>query len=290
VGCQSTVDGKLQTHNSAEGSAMERDKDFSGGIPELYERTLVPLIFEPYAVDLAKRVIPAKPKSVLEIAAGTGAVTRELASHLPLDCAITATDLNQPMLDVGQRRGTSRPVTWKRADALQLPFDDECFDVVVCQFGAMFFPDRVQGYREVRRVLKPGGLFIFNVWDRLEDNEFTHVVQETLGRIFPDDPPRFMSRTPHGYYEANVIQRDLRAAHFADDARFETVTKISRAESTRVVANALCQGTPLRNEIEARDASKLQEASQAAEQALVAQFGHGAIEGKIQAIVVSVTR
>ncbi len=269
---------------------MERDKDFSGGIPELYERTLVPLIFEPYAVDLAKRVIPAKPKRVLEIAAGTGAVTRELASHLPLDCAITATDLNQPMLDVGQRRGTSRPVTWKRADALQLPFDDESFDVVVCQFGVMFFPDRVQGYREVRRVLNPGGLFIFNVWDRLEDNEFTHVVQETLGHIFPDDPPRFMSRTPHGYYEANVIQRDLRAAHFADDARFETVTKISRAESTRVVANALCQGTPLRNEIEARDASKLQEASRAAEEALVARFGSGAIEGKIQAIVVSVTR
>ncbi|HEU4652574.1 MAG TPA: class I SAM-dependent methyltransferase [Steroidobacteraceae bacterium] len=269
---------------------MERDKDFGGGIAEIYERTLVPLIFEPYAVDLAKRATSVNPRSVLEIAAGTGAVTRELASRLPSDCAITATDLNQPMLDVAQRRGTSRPVTWKRADALELPFDGESFDAVVCQFGVMFFPDRVQGYREVRRVLKPGGLFFFNVWDRLEDNEFTHVVQETLGCLFPDDPPRFMSRTPHGYYEANAIKRDLHAAHFEGDASFETVTKISRAESARVVANALCQGTPLRNEIEARDASKLQDASQAAEEALVTRFGAGAIEGKIQAIVVSVTK
>jgi SAM-dependent methyltransferase len=271
-------------------SIRDSDKGFTGSIPELYERMLVPLIFEPYAVDLARRIASMHPANVLEIAAGTGVLTRELALQLNEDCEITATDLNEPMLNVARQKGTTRSVRWQTADALQLPFGEDNFDVVACQFGAMFFPDRVRGFAEVRRVLKSSGLFIFNVWDRIQDNLFADVVTGAVGRLFPEDPPQFMARTPHGYHDAKGIADDLRGAGFKARPDFETVTKISRAASARIAAIAYCQGTPLRSEIEARDASRLQEATDASEQALVSRFGSGVIEAKIQAIVVSITK
>jgi ubiquinone/menaquinone biosynthesis C-methylase UbiE len=268
----------------------ELDKKFAGNVPEIYERMMVPLVFEPYAEDLADRVIQQHPQQVLEVAAGTGVVTRELARRLPSNCQITATDLNGPMLDVAQRIGTGRSVSWRQADALQLPFEDESFDVVVCQFGVMFFPDRVRGYSEMRRVLKQGGQLLFNVWDRIETSEFTKVVSDVVAQSFPQNPPDFIARIPHGYYDENVIRRDLQAAAFSHPATFETVTKISRASSARIPAIAFCQGTPIRNEIEARDAKRLAEVTDASEQALLRRFGSGAIEGRIQAIVISVSK
>jgi threonine dehydrogenase-like Zn-dependent dehydrogenase len=96
------------------------DRKFSGSIPEVYERYMVPLIFEPYAVDLAARMAQIAPKRVLEIAAGTGVLTRQLARVLPPATAIVATDLNQPMLDRAKSVGTARPVEWRTADAMQL--------------------------------------------------------------------------------------------------------------------------------------------------------------------------
>src|SRR5438093_1952180 len=152
------------------------DKLFAGSIPEIYDRLLVPLIFEPYARDLAERLAGVKPREVLETAAGTGVLTRAIASRLPAGARIVATDLNQPMLDRAAARqpGDGR-IAWRQADALALPFADQSFDAVACQFGVMFFPDKVQVYREARRVLKPGGRFLFNVWDRIDANEFAHV-------------------------------------------------------------------------------------------------------------------
>ena len=152
--------------------APDTDQTFVGAIPEIYDQYLVPLIFEPYAVDLAARLARLPLTTVLELAAGTGVVTRRLALGLPATVAITATDLNQPMLDRAAAVGTSRPVSWRLADALELPFADASFDAVVCQFGAMFFPDKPRAFAEARRVLKPGGTFIFNVWDRIEANDF----------------------------------------------------------------------------------------------------------------------
>ena len=188
------------------------DKVFAGSIPEIYDRLMVPLIFEPYAADLAERVAAVQPKEVLETAAGTGVVTRALASRLPADVRIVATDLNPPMLDQAARRLSDARVEWRQADALALPFEDQSFGAVVCQFGAMFFPDKTQGYREAHRVLKPGGRFFFNVWDRIEANEFADVVTQTLAEMFPDDPPRFMARTPHGYHDEAQIRTELQAA------------------------------------------------------------------------------
>ena len=187
------------------------DSGFVGSIPQIYERLLVPLIFEPYAADLAKRVASAAPKRVLEVAAGTGVVTRRLAASLPDDVAIVATDLNQPMLDVAASVDMQRAVQWQRADALNLPFADAAFDVVVCQFSVMFFPDKAKAFSEARRVLRPGGTFLFNVWDRIEENEFADTVTNALEAVFPDDPPRFMARTPHGTRTRN--RADLARGH-----------------------------------------------------------------------------
>ena len=267
---------------------MNSDKVFAGSIPKLYETHLVPLIFEPYAADLAARLASRSLGSVLEIAAGTGVVTRKLASVLPESVAIVATDLNQPMLDLAASVGTGRPVEWRQADAMQLPFGDATFDAVACQFGVMFFPDKAKAFAEARRVLRPGGAFLFNVWDRIEENEFADTVTAALARLFPGDPPRFMARTPHGYHARAVIERDLAGGGFTAPPRIDTVAARSRASSPRIPAIAYCQGTPLRSEIEARDAARLGEATDAAADAIARRFGAGAVDGKIQAHIVTI--
>ncbi|OWW20634.1 SAM-dependent methyltransferase [Noviherbaspirillum denitrificans] len=266
----------------------DTDKLFAGSIPKLYETLLVPLIFAPYAADLAARSRSNNVTRLLEIAAGTGVVTRALASGLDQSVSIIATDLNQAMLDQAAAVGTARPVAWRQADAMALPFGDGEFDTVVCQFGAMFFPDRPKAFSEARRVLQPGGVFLFNVWDRIEENEFAEAVTNALETVFPENPPRFLARTPHGYHDTGTIERDLSAAGFLEPPHIVTVAARSRAVSPRIPAVAYCQGTPLRNEIEARDASRLNEATDVAERFIAQRFGSGAVDGKIQAHVVTV--
>ena len=262
------------------------DKTFAGSIPQLYEQFLVPLIFEPYALDIARRVAGRGPARVLEVAAGTGVVTRQLASLLPAGTAIVATDLNQPMLDHAATVGTARAVEWRQADAMQLPFDDDSFDVVVCQFGVMFFPDKARAFAEARRVLRAGGAFVFNAWDRIDVNEFAGVVTRSLEPLHPADPPRFLARTPHGYHDPQVIARDLERGGFTRSIELATLAQRSRAPSPRHPAVAFCQGTPLRNEIEARDPAGVEAATAAATAAVAARFGPGAVDGLMQAHVV----
>lgn len=266
---------------------LDADKVFTGSIPKLYDSCLVPLIFEPYAADLVHRLDGMASGSLLEVAAGTGVVTRALALALPASVAMVATDLNPAMLDQALARGTQRPVEWRQADALQLPFDDAAFDAVVCQFGVMFFPDKARAFAEARRVLRPGGLFIFSVWDRIGENDFAQTVTAALETLFPADPPRFLARTPHGYHDPRAIERDLAAGGFTASPRIETVAARSRASGPDIAAFAYCQGTPLRNEIEARDAARLGEATALAAEAIARRFGRGAVEGKIQAHVVT---
>ena len=265
---------------------LETDKVFAGSIPSNYDRYMVPLIFEPFAADMARRAASLSPSAVLETAAGTGVVTRALAPKLSPGARYVVTDLNQPMLDyAASRHAADSRIQWRQADALALPFEEAAFDLVCCQFGAMFFPNRLSAYREAKRVLKPGGHFLFNVWDRIEENVFADDVTKALARIFPNDPPRFLARMPHGYHDTALIRRELEEAGFSHIV-IETRAEESRAASPRLAAVAYCQGTPLRNEIEARDAGKLEAATDTAASALAEKHGDGEVAAKIQAHVI----
>ncbi|HEY4141019.1 MAG TPA: methyltransferase domain-containing protein [Pseudolabrys sp.] len=262
---------------------LEADKVFSGSIPENYDRHMVPLIFEQYATRTAQRAASLAPHVVLETAAGSGAVTRALAPRLTSGARYVATDLNQPMLDyAASRQPSDTRIKWQQADALALPFEDATFDLVCCQFGAMFFPDRQAGFREAKRVLKPGGHFLLAVWDRIEDNVFADDVTNALAVMFPKDPPLFLARTPHGYHDTALIRRDLENAGFSR-VNIETRTEQSRASSPRIPALAYCQGTLLRNEIEAREPGKLEAAIDYATSVIAEKHGSGEVAAKIQA-------
>ncbi len=266
------------------------DRGFTGSIPQLYERYMVPLVFEPYAVDLAARVAALQPAAVLEIAAGTGVLTRRLAAELPPGTRIVASDLNPAMLELATTLGTARPVEWQQADAMALPFIDASFDLVTCQFGAMFFPSRPQAFAEIRRVLKPGGCFVFNVWDHIDSNELADTVTKALALTFPDDPPRFLARTPHGYHDVEQLRADLAEGGFEHEADIITLPMRARAESPSGPALGFCQGTPLRGEIETRAPGRLPELTAHIAQAIGERFGVGAIDTLMQAHVIIVGR
>ncbi|MBO0131554.1 class I SAM-dependent methyltransferase [Agrobacterium burrii] len=268
---------------------LETDKVFTGSIPENYDRYMVPLIFEPFARDLARRAAALMPIDILEVAAGTGVVTRELAPRLPPAANYVVTDLNQPMLDfAAARQPADNRIHWRQVDAQALPFENAAFDLVFCQFGAMFFTDRLSAYREAMRVLKPGGHYLFNVWDRIEENHLANDVTNALAEMFPDDPPRFMVRTPHGYHDTALIRRELENAGFSRVV-IETIAAQSRASSSRIPAMAYCHGTVLRTEIEARAPGQLDVATNCAASAIKARHGSGEVAAKIQAHVILAT-
>jgi ubiquinone/menaquinone biosynthesis C-methylase UbiE len=219
------------------------DIRFSGSVPANYERYMVPLLFRPYAKLLAERAAAFGPARILETAAGTGVVTAALAGALP-KAEIVATDLNQAMLDVAAARVTAPTVSFREADALNLPFDDGSFDLVVCQFGVMFFPDKVVGNAEARRVLRDGGHYLVAIWDEIERNPLSDLAHRTMQSLFPDNPPMFMKRGPFGYGDPERIRSDLAAAGFSD-IRIDTVELVSRSPSAHEAAFGLTYGSPM---------------------------------------------
>lgn len=264
-------------------------QQFGGSIPANYDRYMVPLIFDPYAQDIAQRVAKINPHTILETAAGTGVVTAALSKTLSSGDTLHATDLNPAMLALAMKSINKTAVTFQQADATALPFADQSFEAVVCQFGVMFFPDKLQGYRQALRVLRQGGTFLFNVWDRIEANEIAAIVSATLADMFPENPPTFMARTPHGYNDIEAIKVTLMAAGFVN-IRAEIVQKRSLAPSAREAAIGYCHGTPMRGEIETRDANKLELATDLAEAAIIEKLGKGPIDAGIQAIVFTAKR
>jgi ubiquinone/menaquinone biosynthesis C-methylase UbiE len=265
------------------------DARFAGSVPAVYDRYLVPLLFEPYAEDLAARLRDLREGTLIELAAGTGAVTRALRRALPPAVKIVATDLNEGMLAIGSSRVKEPSVVWQLANAQELPFDDATADAVVCQFGVMFFPDKPAAHREVKRVLRPGGRYLFNVWDRLDRNEISEIANRAVAALFPEDPPRFYERAPFGHHDASVIRRELESEGF-QKVEIETVEKVSWVASAEEAAKGLCEGTPLRGEIEARNPARLEEATAAATKALIAHFHASSFENRMSAIVVSAYR
>lgn len=268
----------------------ETDRAFAGAIPDVYDRLLVPLIFEPYAADLAERVARLAPRAVLEVAAGTGVVPRALAPRLGSDATYVVTDLNPPMLERARaRQPEDGRIEWRQADATALPFEDARFDVVLCQFGVMFLPDRVAGYREAARVLRTGGRLLFSAWDGLDGNDVPDTVWHAVVGCYPDDPPTFFSRVPHGYNDVRRIRADVEAAGFGA-VEIETVTCDCEAPDAGTAAVAFCQGTPIRNEIEARRSPSLADVTDRAAGALTARYGPGTVRGRIRAHVVTAVR
>ena len=245
------------------------DSGFVGSIPELYERLLVPLIFADPAERLSDAVAAAGPTDVLETAAGTGVLTRALAARLP-GAAIVATDLNDAKLVQARARTGDLPgVRWQQADALELGVEDRSFDAVACQFGVMFFPDKVAGYAEATRVLRPGGIFAFNVWDSLAVNEIPAVIARALADAVPDAPD-FLARTPYGHFDQELLHRDLAAAGLTAEISVERGVNRGTAADA---ALAFCQGTPLSNEIERHPHLDLAAATSIALDALEQHFG-----------------
>lgn len=261
---------------------------FTGSVPEKYEQLMVPLIFQPYAEELARRARAMGPRRILETAAGTGAVTRALHEALP-DAELVATDLNQPMLDVNSARIGSDRVRFVEADAQQLPFDDSSFDLVVCQFGAMFFPDKVRGHSEARRVLRDGGHYLLAIWDRIERNELSNAAQQALIDYFPDDPPLFMREGPFGYAEPERIESDLHEAGF-DTVDIETVELRSRSPSAHDAAAALCYGTPMGVEVEDREPGSVDRVFEALHLALRPFEGPDGVDAPMAAHIVTATK
>jgi len=267
---------------------VQNDAVFVGSIPQLYDGNVGPTFMVPYASDIASRLTHLQTGRLLEVAAGTGIVTAALAAALPR-VEITATDLNQPMLDRASTKAELHGVILRQADALDLPFDDASFNAVVCQFGVMFFPDKAAAFREVRRVLRPGGHFVFNVWDSVEDNPVVATLLAGLRRWCPDQPSWFMERTPCGYRDPTILRADLVAGGFAD-CQIEKVVLRGHAASPMAVAVGLCQGSPMRAEIEALDSTGLQEATQAAANAIAESFGNGTFEASLAALVIETRR
>ena len=248
---------------------MTQDAAFAGSIPAIYEECLVPVLFAPYARDLARRAAALGPARVLELAAGTGVVSAMLAEALP-DAEIVATDLNPAMLAVAAARTRLPNLRFEPADAQALPFGDGAFDLVVAQFGAMFFPDKPAAFAEARRVMKPGGMLLFNVWDAIAANPGSAELQRAVREAVADSPagpaPEFLTRTPFGYHDRALIEADLRAGGFAEVA-IETVAATSPPGSADRLARGMCEGSPLANELAAHPAEVRERAYAAAREA-----------------------
>jgi SAM-dependent methyltransferase len=283
----------LQSNNAPSWSSKDRgsaamsdmNRSFAGSMPAFYDRFLVPVMFEPFARDLASRLQGLKSGRLLELAAGTGIVTRAMVESLPLAVHITATDLNAAMLEQAKSHAGLDRVIWREADALSLPFSDRVFDCTVCQFGVMFFPDKVAGFREAFRVLRPGGRLMFNVWG---DREGT--VQQLagleVGRLLSRDPATLLAPE---YNDVETAKAELATAGLGSIIA-ENVVKTSHFQSPRDAAISSCHGGLLRAQIERHAPDRLDEITDRTTAVIAARYGNGQIDAPLRAIVFTAQR
>lgn len=268
---------------------MSGSSTFSGSVPRAYHAYLVPLIFEAYARDMVTRLAPTPKDRILELACGTGIVTRTILEALPTGSAgnLTATDLNQAMIDVALGYvGTDPRLKFQPVDACSIPFADRSFDAIACQFGVMFFPDKLKAMREARRVLAPGGRYIFNCWSSLGDNPIPQVVHETVGAMFHENPPTFLARLPYAYHDVREIERVTRAGGFTN-VSVEEVEFPCTAPTAEAAARGFVEGTPLRGELGERGVTDATAHWQRAAKALAERFGDRPCRSTMRAAVVT---
>jgi ubiquinone/menaquinone biosynthesis C-methylase UbiE len=266
----------------------DNNRAFTGSVPEFYQRSLVPMIFEPHARTLAARLADLTSGRILELAAGTGAVTRALIETLPADVAITATDLNEAMLGEAKSQPGAERVTWQAADAMSLPFPDGHFDAVACGFGVMFFPDKRAAFKETLRVLAPGGPYVFTAWDKMELSVLNDTARQVIADLFPDNPPQ-RHMIPFSYGDQSEICADLEAAGFVD-VTIKAVAGHSDANSAHEAADGYFRGTNASNEIQARGDGWLEKGIAATAIALTAKYGEGPLAMPNQALLVTAVR
>ena len=262
---------------------------FVGSIPENYDRYLGPCLFESYALDIVERVEVGENASVLEIACGTGIVSRRLLDRLPKGARLVATDLNDAMLAyAASKLGPHGAIEWKQADATMLPFGDASFDAVVCQFGLMFFPDKQAAVRDAYRVLKPGGQFVFNVWDSIDKNDVAQIAHETFLSHFKNDPPEFYN-VPFGFHDRDVILDLLKTAGFRDPA-LSVLSKTGVSPSATDIARGLVEGNPVIVEINQREDADIHAIEAAIAYEIALKCGDKPVRSKLQALVYTAKR
>lgn len=259
---------------------------FVGSIPENYDRYLGPVLFEPYAADLVARLNVPEQASVLEIACGTGVVTRRLRDRLDSSVRIVATDLNEAMMSyAAQKFRLEDRIEWKQADATELPFADRSFDAAVCQFGLMFIPDKEKAVREAYRVLRPGGTFLFSVWDKIERNGLARTAHTTVAKYFADNPPDFYE-VPFSFHDPETIKALLFAAGF-DNLQVTSLAMTSHASAAREVARGLIHGNPIINALRERCESKIPEIEAEVSAVIAAKYGDHPVQAKMEALIIS---
>lgn len=261
---------------------------FSGNIPKNYDAGLGPMFFEPFAIDMALRLNELKPEKILELAAGTGRLTRLLPSVAAENATIIASDINPSMVAFGKDKTENEKINWQIIDALTLPFNDNVFDCVVVQFGVMFYSDKVKAFKEVFRVLKPGGTFIFNCWDTIKNNPMANIVNQTLQYFYPVDTPAFYS-IPFSYYNEEIIRNDLDAAGFKN-ANIEMVSLTGYSNSPEAAANGLINGTPTVTAIEEKDADMLPLIMKYLSDQIQDEFGSAHLQVPLKARVVKLIK
>jgi ubiquinone/menaquinone biosynthesis C-methylase UbiE len=257
---------------------------FVGSIPENYDRYLGPMLFDPYAADLVARLNVPENASVLELACGTGIVTRRLRDRLGPGARLVASDLNEAMMGYASGKfGAEEAVEWQQADATDLPFGDQSFDAVVCQFGLMFFPDKERALRETYRVLKPGGVFLFSVWDKIETNYLPHIAHTIIAKFFDDKPPDFYE-VPFSFHDPETIKSLIATTGFKQ-LQLSVLPLEAISASARDAAKGLIHGNPVITAIKERDESRVPEIEAAVAAAVAAQCGDEPVRGRMQALV-----
>jgi ubiquinone/menaquinone biosynthesis C-methylase UbiE len=224
-------------------SSTTADANFSGQVPEAYDRDMGPPIFESYAVELANRIPITPGMRVLEIAAGTGRVTRHILDRLPADAKFTVSDLHLDMLEIAKLKLKDDRIDWQEADALELPFPDSSFDLAICQFGTMFYKDKVAGHKEAHRVLKPGGTYMITTWCSHDENPWAGLIHKRVTEAFPDDPPTFMTK-PFSYCNWTEMAQDLAQAGFTESS-VETIKHELVVEDVDKLAKGVLLGSPM---------------------------------------------
>ena len=252
-------------------------------IAEKYDRYLAPFLFEPFAQDLSSRITSANYRDVLELACGTGRVTRHLRKVLPEQTKLVATDLHPDMIRIASEQLLNENINWQTADAQQLSFPDESFDLVVCQFGLMFMQDRMKALSEVHRVLRPGGKFIFNTWDKIENNGAIYLGNQIICSYFPENTPSSY-RVPFSMHQPDLLETNLVAAGFKN-IKVSGVEKEGLSPSAKDAAIGIVEGNRIYYHIMKKDPNLVEVIRNAVEQKIAEAYGDHPLKTSLKAWV-----